>query len=648
MTVEQLQAQSEKLAQVVEQQKDYTYGKILAKDILAGAMPEDNPDLYATVLLYLSQCLWRSGLSKDAMPYAEQALTITKKNDNKDLQARLFSMIGTLYSSMAEYVQALENYQHALDIDEELGSLTRVASTKGNIGIVYSTLSDFARALAYYQESLRLHQEQENNHGIAGNLHNIGNVYCHLSDYTSALDYYHKSLDLAKYIGSKSGEALCVGAIGNVYIHLDDYESALHYYQQSLLLAQELDNKKSISICMGNIGNVHLELAHFSEALMYFQRALDISREVFHKTGEVLWKGNIGCVYLQKKYERYDRIKGEEYVRESIAYFQEHGIKSHEYEMRKILADLYEEECRWEEFADQFKKYHELKEQVYSEEVQKCVQNNEYQRIIAEKEKQLAIEKTRFQEREAAMKELQKVNQKLIEADKAKNDIISIVAHDLKNPLTLIQLRADILEKVNKDLTEDALITSAKNISSIAQHMNKIITNLLDIHALETGKMPINNVETDIMPIIHKVIVDNRRSASEKNIVIETDISNDIVWVNVDALALYQVLENLLSNAIKFSPKGRSISVICQVENHEVVISVKDNGPGISQEDQSKLFGKFQKLTARPTAGEYSTGLGLSIAKTITEHIGGTLECRSVLGQGAEFIVRLAQSQMYS
>lgn len=648
MTVEQLQAQSEKLAQVVEQQKDYRYGKSLAENILANAMPEDNPDLYATVLLYLSQCLWRSGLSKDAMPYAEQALTIAKNNANKDVQARVYSMIGTLYSSMAEYVSALENYQYALDIDEELGIMARVASSKGNMGIVYSTLSDFARALSYYQESLQLHQELKNNGGIAGNLHNIGNVYCYLSDYTSALEYYHKSLDIAKKIGSKSGEALCIGAIGNVYIHLEDNESALRYYQQSLLLAQELDNKKSISICMGNIGNVHLVLTNFSEALIYFQSALATAQEVFYKTGEMLWKGNIGCVYLQKNYEGYDRSKGEEYVRESIDYFQQHGIKLHEYEMRKILADVYEQECRWEDFSLQFKRYHELKEQVYSEEVKKYLQNNEYQRIIAEKEKQLAIEKTRIQERESAMKELQKVNQKLIEADKAKNDIISIVAHDLKNPLTLIQLRADLLEKVNKNLTQDALISSAKNIASIVQHMNKIITNLLDIHALETGKMPVNNVETDIVPVLLKVVVDNRRSAEAKSIVIETDIPNDMIWVNVDALALYQVLENLVSNAIKFSPRGLTVTISCKVENHAVVISVKDNGPGISQADQAKLFGKFQKLTARPTAGEYSTGLGLSIAKTITEQIGGTLECRSVLGQGAEFIVRLAQSQMYS
>lgn len=399
---------------------------------------------------------------------------------------------------------------------------------------------------------------------------------------------------------------------------------------------------------MGNIGNVHLVLTNFSEALIYFQSALAFAQEVFYKTGEMLWKGNIGCVYLQKNYEGYDRSKGEEYVRESIEYFQQHGIKLHEYEMRKILADVYEQECRWEDFSIQFKRYHELKEQVYSEEVKKYLQNNEYQRIIAEKEKQLAIEKTRIQERESAMKELQKVNQKLIEADKAKNDIISIVAHDLKNPLTLIQLRADLLEKVNKNLTQDALISSAKNIASIVQHMNKIITNLLDIHALETGKMPVNNVETDIVPVLLKVVVDNRRSAEAKSIFIETDIPNDMIWVNVDALALYQVLENLVSNAIKFSPRGLTVTISCKVENHAVVISVKDNGPGISQADQAKLFGKFQKLTARPTAGEYSTGLGLSIAKTITEQIGGTLECRSVLGQGAEFIVGLIEVQRHS
>ena len=152
-------------------------------------------------------------------------------------------------------------------------------------------------------------------------------------------------------------------------------------------------------------------------------------------------------------------------------------------------------------------------------------------------------------------------------------------------------------------------------------------------------------VSTDITSLVQEAVTSHGDSASVKNIAVFTEIPSEIPFVLADPEGVYQIVENLLSNAIKFSPPDLSVKVICEVEEKYISLSVKDNGPGITSEDMKKLFGKFQKLSARPTAGEYSTGLGLSIAKTIAEQMGGTLECESVVGKGANFILRLRRSE---
>lgn len=108
--------------------------------------------------------------------------------------------------------------------------------------------------------------------------------------------------------------------------------------------------------------------------------------------------------------------------------------------------------------------------------------------------------------------------------------------------------------------------------------------------------------------------------------------------LETDASAMTQVIDNLVSNAIKYSPKGKSIQIRLLHETDSVRIEVQDEGPGLSEVDQKKLFGKFARLSAKPTGGEQSTGLGLSIVKRMAETMHGQIRCRSTLGQGATFI----------
>src|SRR5262249_46664261 len=143
----------------------------------------------------------------------------------------------------------------------------------------------------------------------------------------------------------------------------------------------------------------------------------------------------------------------------------------------------------------------------------------------------------------------------------------------------------------------------------------------------------------DLSQLARTAIEDLQPCAECKHITIDFKDASVPARVNGDRDALLQVLENLLSNAIKFSLAGKKVSVQIFVTDDAARVEVRDEGPGISADDQPKLFGKYVTLSARPTANEPSNGLGLSIAKNLVESMGGSIRCDSPPGQGARFSV---------
>jgi len=136
-------------------------------------------------------------------------------------------------------------------------------------------------------------------------------------------------------------------------------------------------------------------------------------------------------------------------------------------------------------------------------------------------------------------------------------------------------------------------------------------------------------------------VVKNYRTLAEKKKIEILFEQGGPALIKADKLYLGRAIENLLSNAIKFSPENKKVFVSLGSSPQSIEFSVKDEGPGISKEDQLKLFQRFQQLTAQPTGGESSSGLGLFIVKTIVDKIGGEVLCESEIGSGAKFILRL-------
>lgn len=259
--------------------------------------------------------------------------------------------------------------------------------------------------------------------------------------------------------------------------------------------------------------------------------------------------------------------------------------------------------------------------------------------------KQQALLKQQSKEIEQNNQVLFKQNNDLEALLVEKNEFLGIVSHDLKNPLQSIKMAAHLL-KTDTSLTKNEVSEFSADILTSSARMFDLIKNLLDANAVEQGKVKVSYDNFDAGSIIDSVVSTYEHRAKDKGISIIVEKPSHPIFMYGDSGLSLQVLDNLISNAVKYSPHNSTVKVKIDTdsENSMGTVCVEDEGPGLSAADQTKLFDKFSRLTPKPTGGEHSTGLGLSIAKKLTEMMGGTVSCDSELGKGCRFTFALPLS----
>ncbi len=231
--------------------------------------------------------------------------------------------------------------------------------------------------------------------------------------------------------------------------------------------------------------------------------------------------------------------------------------------------------------------------------------------------------------------EMQKL--KLEKLNEEKNHLLGIAAHDLRSPISIIQMYSEfMLDKLNSNLTKEQL-KFIKQIYDTSFSMTNLLKDILDMTRIDLGEININKQKDDYIDFIKNNIKLNKIIAKKKNIKIELKTNEKQLIFNFDKNKLTQVLNNLTSNAIKFSNTDTKIKINVSIEKNKVLTKITDQGQGIPKEETNKIFKPFQKTSVKPTAGESSTGLGLTIVKKIIESHGGKIEFTTEAGKGSCF-----------
>jgi len=267
---------------------------------------------------------------------------------------------------------------------------------------------------------------------------------------------------------------------------------------------------------------------------------------------------------------------------------------------------------------------------------------NELEKIVEEKttdlrDKQRMTEHLLVETKKTNLN-LERANEELRNVNKLKSDILSIAAHDLKNPLSSIIGFAEIMkEELPLNSPEYKM---AKIIYESSIVMSKLIMDILDSAVVEGTNLKMKIETVDIAEIIERLVIENSHAANKKQqeIIFTTDKDYE---VEADSRWIREAIDNLINNAIKYSPNKKKIFISISGNQNNVQIRVKDEGPGLTDDDMKNLFNKFQRLSAKPTGGESSTGLGLSIVKEIINLHNGKIWAESEYGHGSTFIIEL-------
>jgi signal transduction histidine kinase len=231
---------------------------------------------------------------------------------------------------------------------------------------------------------------------------------------------------------------------------------------------------------------------------------------------------------------------------------------------------------------------------------------------------------------------------RLQRANGFKNEILGTVAHDLKNPLSVILGRTEMLtELIATGSSRDNINAQVDHIRDATKHLTSMVDHLISDAMADAFDITIRREPVDIAALVGEVTDANQPLAVNKQQSITVSAAPNLIAA-CDADRIREAIDNLISNAIKYSPVGGKISVQVGQESNNTVIRVVDDGAGLSPEDIGRLFGRFQRLSAKPTAGESSTGLGLSIVKRIVDMHGGKVIANSAgAGQGSTFTITL-------
>lgn len=224
----------------------------------------------------------------------------------------------------------------------------------------------------------------------------------------------------------------------------------------------------------------------------------------------------------------------------------------------------------------------------------------------------------------------------LRESNEIKNKFLRIAAHDLRNPLSVIinisrMLRSGFFHE-SPEKSNDFLM----KIDQSAQDMLTLVNDLLDVSVIECGQLKICGRQCSLGVLLEQRVELTAQLAAGKEIALDAEIE-EVPPFRFDPDRITQVIDNLLSNAVKYSPRGSLVQVFLKRKNHSAWVYVKDQGPGITDEDQKRIFGEFQRIDSRPTGGESSTGLGLAIARKIVEAHNGEIGVQSQIGSGSIF-----------
>ena len=560
-------------------------------------------------------------------------------------KARSLCTLGYFNLELSHYDLALSQLLEALTILESVDLPQVQVDVLCNLGIVYRRLGRYPEVLAQVLEGLMIAKEVGYKSGQARALVSIGAAHNMLADYPQALSAYEKALQHLREIGDQHNEAITLNNMAMSYCGHGDYANALACGLEGLQIARETGFVRIEIITLSTVGELYLKQRNYDQALTYLEQALDAARESDYKYLEMAVLLCIGRFYHESPQDSSPALS---YLQQTLRLADEIKAKGEASECHELMSEIYEQRGDLKQALHHFKRFHAIKEEVFSKEADDKARNPQviHETETAKKEAEIAHLKNveleqEIAERKRAQAQAQQAQEAAEVANQAKSVFLTNMSHELRTPLNSILGYAQILKR--DPSIEQHQRDGLDIVEQSGEHLRALINDILDLAKVEAGRIELYQADFHFPAFLKGVCEIIRIRAEWKNLFFEFKAGQLPTAVHGDEKRLRQVLINLLGNAVKFTDRGRvtfkveGVELEDQSPSSKIRFQGKDTGIGISSDDIESIFDPFHQVADHTRTAQEGTGLGLAICRNLVELMGGALHVESKLGEGSTF-----------
>jgi signal transduction histidine kinase len=612
--------------------------------------------------------------------YSEEAITLAENTNLPALKSIAYKSMASIYRVSGDYSSALRMDNMSLESSLISSDTAMIATAYNNVAHDYHDLGEYDESYYYFTQGYKFAQAAKDSFVMAITIHNVGRVFKELGQFNRALNHLKLSQKMSRQIGDVEGEPYSLDEIGDVLLRQGSYDSALTTLYASLRESRKLDLKGLLPRSMSNIAKTYMRKGDFAKALQYYDTTYTLYTK--NKDNYGIAEVELGRSIVFQNQKRYDDALAS--VTRSLDLARKQNARILEIHCFNQLASLWEAKGDYKKSLDYFKMYKQLEDTLFSQDMQSKLLRDQIRFETESKDSQIAalskqqvntvdaLKRQEFvrnilvvvvalsgilllsvyrsgqrrrqinklllrhqQETEKRSEELERLNQ-------VKDKFFSIISHDLRSPINALSGLLDLLDK--GAVTAQELPTHIKELKARFNHTRALLNNLLDWTLLQMDKLNLQKGKIDI-----KNIVDENFQLLGTIPGKEIKLTNEVQPGSIgfaDSNTINLVIRNLITNAIKFTNDKGEVRVNAIPKGNEWVVSVKDNGVGMSTDVLRILFDKTAPYTTRGTANEKGTGLGLILCKEFVEKNGGKIWVESAEGYGSTFYFTLPKADM--
>lgn len=599
--------------------------------------------------------------------YARKIINELQYGTHPRIEGEAHNMLGQIVFYRGQLDSSEIYYQNSYDLFALINDSAEMAGMLNNLSILAAEKSEHERELELLIEVLGIEESLGHKRGMARSLINLAQCYISLDDPENARKTALRSVDIANELELDQYLAYAYNSIGDSYMIEDDPESAITYFKKALFITERVvKDPYLLGGVQKNVGDAFMQIKAYDSAAFYYKAAMQLQvkmQDVNHSNRTRVNYANALLAqgeYTEAKkqldtaakhilplrlpsltdilYIAYSKVYdslGQE--QKALNYLNKHVLLNDSTTKARYEKDLSELKTRFG--VVQTEKQNEL-----------LTQKNELQEAVIDR-KNLVIaisvmgvllflavalllyrsRKIEVQARETIEKQAKELQNSLDEIEKlleTKNQIFSIIAHDLRGPLGAIRQLLELLEEDRTDSAE--LITMARQTS---QSSFQLLETLLVWANQNRGKLNYKQEAVDLKKSVDDTLKLLQAGLQNKGIEIKTHVEPELLVIG-DGNMVSTTIRNIVGNAIKFTPKSGSIQLNARRENGHVRVDIKDSGVGMKKEDIQKVLDPNRYFSLAGTEREKGTGLGMKICQSFLTENGGTLEIESELGQG--------------